>query len=103
MKRRRKSRSIFRPRVKPRDVYFISTKACAAAIGVSVPTLARWRAVWKKHGSGPSPEPVYLTPRLVKYRVDDCRCFPGTFLERMKAVTAGVGTNPSDNAAPEAA
>jgi|SRR5215471_17372335 len=103
MKRRRKSRSIFRPRVKPRDVYFISTKACAAAIGVSVPTLARWRAVWKKHGSGPGPEPVYFSPRLVKYRVDDCRCFPGTFLERMKAATAAVGANPTAAAAPKAA
>jgi hypothetical protein len=91
MKRKRKSRSVFRPRVQPPDVYFISPKACAGAIGVSVPTLARWRAMWKELGTGPGPEPVYLTPRLVKYRVDDCRYFPGTFLERMQAATAAVG------------
>jgi hypothetical protein len=103
MRRRRKSRFIFRPRVKPPDVYLISPKACAAAIGVSVPTLARWRAVWKKHGSGPGPEPVYLTPRLVKYRVDDCRCFPGTFVERMKVATAAVCGNPPVAATREAA
>ena len=59
--------------------------------------------MWKKRGAGPGPEPVYLTPRLCKYRIDDCRCFPGTFLERMHAATASVGASQSAPVAAEAA
>ena len=82
---RKHRRSVrLRRRVLPPDVYFLSSAQTAAALGVSKASLARWRAVWKRYGHGPGIEPVYLASRLPKYRIDDIRCYPGTFLERMK-------------------
>jgi hypothetical protein len=83
MKRRRKSRSIFRARVKSPDVYFHllqSMCCCYRRIRTNAsPVAGCVEGAWLWAQSR-----YYLTPRLVKYCVDDCRCFPGTFLERMR-------------------
>jgi hypothetical protein len=76
-------------------VYFINVDQAAKALGVSKVSLARWRTEWKANGVGPGPEPVYITPRIVKYRVDECYNFGSTFLERMADATAKVGTGTS--------
>ena len=84
-----------RRRVLPPDVYFLSSAQTATALGVSRATLARWRKVWKRDGVGPGIEPIHLASRVVRYRVDDLRCFPGTFLDRMRARTAATVPNTS--------
>jgi hypothetical protein len=91
----RHRRSPFRPKIQPPDVYFINTDQAAKALGISKVSLARWRAEWKANGTGPGPEPIYITPRIVKYRVDDCYNFGSTFLERMAEATSKVGTGTS--------
>jgi hypothetical protein len=96
MKRKYRVRRIRRyaPVLPQHDVYLLTPKIAAASMGISVPTLARWRAMWKEYGTGPGPEPVYLTPRIVKYRIDDCKCYPGsTWLERLKSETANTTSN----------
>jgi hypothetical protein len=91
-RKRRYRRSPFRPKIQPPDVYFITPAQAAKALGVSKVSLARWRAEWKPNGTGPGPEPVYITPRIVKYRVDNCYNFGSTFLERMADATSKVGS-----------
>jgi hypothetical protein len=92
-RKRRSRRSSFRPKIQPPDVYFITPAQAAKALGVSKVSLARWRAEWKANGTGPGP--VYITPRIVKYRVDDCYNFGSTFLERMADARAKIGSGSS--------
>jgi len=86
-----------RPRVQPPDVYLITPSDAAKALGVSKVSLARWRQEWKTQGTSAGPTPIWITPRIVKYRAEECFNFPDgmTFLERMLAKTASIGTTTS--------
>ena len=92
---RRKYRTRRYARVAPPDnVYLISPAQAAAALGVSKASLARWRQEWKEQGTSAGPEPIWLTPRIVKYRAAECFNFPDgmTFVERMRTTTAATST-----------
>jgi hypothetical protein len=88
-KQRKRRRIFIHTPIKPPEVYLLTPTVAAAAMGISIHTLKRFRKSWQKSGMscGHGPEPIRITFRSWRYRVDECwpvsEGEPG-FLERMR-------------------
>jgi hypothetical protein len=85
---RRKLRRVFvqKPVLPAQDKYLLTPAEAAAAVGVSLLTLHRWRKDWRTSRQGP--EPIRFSKSVFRYRIDEVLPpAPGApnFLERMQA------------------
>lgn len=87
LRRARARTRVWRERVIPPDVHFLTPKQVSLMTGISIDSLKVYRRLWKQ-GRPKGPEPAYLSPREIRYRIDGLNYYhpyPGTWLERFQS------------------